>query len=364
MSPSATTLVLNAIREGLVLVLLLSAPPLIASMVTGFVVGLFQAATQIQDQTLAFVPKLVVVLVVLVAMGPVLGSSLVRFTQAMLLAIPSLRLGLAMPPSGLLGIVVATALGGGARAAGDLAGGAAGRAAPAGAPCASASRCCWRWSPSPALVAAAGGERARRRCRRCASPCCSRARSSSACAWAWSRRRRFAPPRSPAVWATRCAGANVAEILVPTAEERASPLGVLYLLLATIVFLQIGGVPRLVEALCRSYADATRSRAAWASRAARRAALGGRGRVGEADRVRAGAGRAGRRRAVADRPRAGPDRARRALGSGVLPGPTSQRAAGDRRRSARAGIVTRGAGGRISELVQAARAGGRCALKR
>jgi len=48
-------------------------------------------------------------------------------------------------------------------------------------------------------------------------------------------------------------GANVAEILVPTAEERASPLGVLYLLLATIVFLQIGGVPRLVDALLSSY---------------------------------------------------------------------------------------------------------------
>jgi flagellar biosynthetic protein FliQ len=91
MTPAATTLMLNAVREGLVLVLLLSAPPLIASMVTGFVVGLFQGATQIQDQTLAFVPKLVVVLVVLVAMGPVLGSSLVRFTQAMFLAIPSLR---------------------------------------------------------------------------------------------------------------------------------------------------------------------------------------------------------------------------------------------------------------------------------
>jgi flagellar biosynthesis protein FliQ len=91
MTPSATSLVLGAVREGLILVLLLSAPPLLASMVIGFVVGLFQAATQIQDQTLAFVPKLVVVLVVLVAMGPVLGSSLVRFTQAMLLAIPSLR---------------------------------------------------------------------------------------------------------------------------------------------------------------------------------------------------------------------------------------------------------------------------------
>ena len=48
-------------------------------------------------------------------------------------------------------------------------------------------------------------------------------------------------------------GANVAEILVPTADERASPLGVLYLLLATVVFLQIGGVPRLVEALLGSY---------------------------------------------------------------------------------------------------------------
>ena len=81
---------LKAIREGLLLVLLLSAPPLIASMVTGFVVGLFQAATQIQDQTLAFVPKLVVVLVVLLAMGPVLGAALVRFTQALFVAIPSL----------------------------------------------------------------------------------------------------------------------------------------------------------------------------------------------------------------------------------------------------------------------------------
>ena len=88
---TSADLVLNAIREGLLLVLLLSAPPLIASMVVGFVVGLFQAATQIQDQTLAFVPKLVVVLVVLVAMGPVLGSSLVRFTQAMFVAIPSMH---------------------------------------------------------------------------------------------------------------------------------------------------------------------------------------------------------------------------------------------------------------------------------
>ena len=89
MSGVETDLVLRAVREGLLLVLLLSGPPLLASMVVGFVVSLVQAATQIQDQTLAFVPKLVVVMVVLAAMGPVLGSSLVRFSQALLLAIPS-----------------------------------------------------------------------------------------------------------------------------------------------------------------------------------------------------------------------------------------------------------------------------------
>jgi flagellar biosynthesis protein FliR len=48
-------------------------------------------------------------------------------------------------------------------------------------------------------------------------------------------------------------GANIAEVLVPTADERSSPLGALYVLLATVVFLQIGGVPRLVDALMRSY---------------------------------------------------------------------------------------------------------------
>jgi type III secretory pathway component EscT len=49
-------------------------------------------------------------------------------------------------------------------------------------------------------------------------------------------------------------GASIAEVLVPTSEERASPLGALYVLLATLVFLQIGGVQRTVEALLSSYA--------------------------------------------------------------------------------------------------------------
>ena len=91
MSGGSFDLVLRAAREGLLLVLLLSAPALLASMAVGLVAGVVQAATQIQDQTLAFVPKLVVVLLVLAATGPLLGAQLVRFTEALLLAIPSVR---------------------------------------------------------------------------------------------------------------------------------------------------------------------------------------------------------------------------------------------------------------------------------
>ena len=88
---SAVDLVLRAIREGLLLVLILSAPPLIASLVLGLVIGVFQAATQVQDQTVSFVPKLVVVVVVLIALGPLLGAQLLRFTQAIFAALPLIR---------------------------------------------------------------------------------------------------------------------------------------------------------------------------------------------------------------------------------------------------------------------------------
>jgi flagellar biosynthesis protein FliQ len=86
-----TDLILRAFREGLILVLLVSAPPLLASLVVGFVVSVLQAATQIQDPTIAFVPKLVAVLLVLLALGPLLGAQVLRFTQALLLAIPTVR---------------------------------------------------------------------------------------------------------------------------------------------------------------------------------------------------------------------------------------------------------------------------------
>ena len=84
-------LVLRVVREGLLLVLVLSGPPLLASLLVGFLMGVFQGATQIQDSTLAFVPKLVVVLLTLIAMGPLLGAQLVRFTQAIFVAVAGFR---------------------------------------------------------------------------------------------------------------------------------------------------------------------------------------------------------------------------------------------------------------------------------
>jgi flagellar biosynthetic protein FliQ len=88
---TAAEVVLRVVREGLLLVLLLSAPPLLASLVVGLVVGIFQAATQIQDQTVSFVPKLIAVVVILLALGPLLGAQLLRFTQTVFTAMATFR---------------------------------------------------------------------------------------------------------------------------------------------------------------------------------------------------------------------------------------------------------------------------------
>jgi flagellar biosynthetic protein FliQ len=66
-------------QRALQLVLLLSAPVLLAGMVVGLLVSLFQAVTSIQEATLTFVPKLVAVFVALVVCMPWMADLLVRF---------------------------------------------------------------------------------------------------------------------------------------------------------------------------------------------------------------------------------------------------------------------------------------------
>ena len=75
-------LVLRVVREGLVLALLISAPLLLATFVVGLASGAFSALTQIHDHAVGFVPRLVVLLLGLVVLGPYLGAQVVRFTTS------------------------------------------------------------------------------------------------------------------------------------------------------------------------------------------------------------------------------------------------------------------------------------------
>jgi flagellar biosynthetic protein FliQ len=68
------------IQQALVLVLVVSGPPIVLALIIGFVISVFQAATQIQEQTLSFAPKLVIIFGVLGLAGPWMGSTLLRFT--------------------------------------------------------------------------------------------------------------------------------------------------------------------------------------------------------------------------------------------------------------------------------------------
>ncbi|MEQ1709819.1 MAG: flagellar biosynthesis protein FliQ [Hyphomicrobium sp.] len=61
--------------------LVASAPVVVATMVVGLVVAIFQALTQIQEVTLTFVPKIVIVLVMLVVTAPFMGSQIGVFAQ-------------------------------------------------------------------------------------------------------------------------------------------------------------------------------------------------------------------------------------------------------------------------------------------
>lgn len=66
--------------EAVFTVLKASAPMLVLALVTGLVVSVFQATTQIQEQTLAFVPKIVAVLLAVIVFGPWILNTVVDFT--------------------------------------------------------------------------------------------------------------------------------------------------------------------------------------------------------------------------------------------------------------------------------------------
>jgi flagellar biosynthesis protein FliQ len=75
-------------QQGLWMLLMVSAPVLLVVLVVGLVVSVFQAATQINEATLSFVPKIIGAVAVLAIAGPWMLSTLVEYLRATLLGIP------------------------------------------------------------------------------------------------------------------------------------------------------------------------------------------------------------------------------------------------------------------------------------
>ena len=69
---------------------LLAAPLLLSALVVGLLIGMFQAATQINEMTLTFVPKLIVVGLVILVAGPTLLNTLLGFTIQLFESIPGI----------------------------------------------------------------------------------------------------------------------------------------------------------------------------------------------------------------------------------------------------------------------------------
>lgn len=79
--------------QGLLLILILSAPPVLISMLLGTFVAIFQAATQIQEQTISFVVKLVAVTLTLILMGGWLGAQILSFSANIFSNFPAWSMG-------------------------------------------------------------------------------------------------------------------------------------------------------------------------------------------------------------------------------------------------------------------------------
>lgn len=75
-------------REALLVSLLVSAPPLLAALAVGLVTGVLQAATQVQEPTVAVVPRLAAVLGALALAAPWIGARVLRFATACLELLP------------------------------------------------------------------------------------------------------------------------------------------------------------------------------------------------------------------------------------------------------------------------------------
>lgn len=76
-------------KQTLFLALILTGPPVVTALIVGLVISILQATTQVQEQTLTFVPKLVSIVVMLALIGPWMLSQLVSFASTIYNSIPT-----------------------------------------------------------------------------------------------------------------------------------------------------------------------------------------------------------------------------------------------------------------------------------
>lgn len=80
--------ILNVAQQALYLTLLISGPVILVSVAVGLIFGVLQAATQVQEHTLSFVPKLVAVALTLALTASWMGAQILRFASALWNSIP------------------------------------------------------------------------------------------------------------------------------------------------------------------------------------------------------------------------------------------------------------------------------------
>ena len=80
---------LDLARRSILVALQLTMPILLLSLVVGVIISLFQAVTQIQEQTLTFVPKILVLVLSLVVLGPWMLHTIVGFTVSLFGSLPT-----------------------------------------------------------------------------------------------------------------------------------------------------------------------------------------------------------------------------------------------------------------------------------
>ena len=85
-----TQSVLTLVQQGMLVTMMVSAPMLLAALLTGLLVSIFQAATQINESTLSFIPKLLAIVAVMIVAGPWMMATLLDYMRSLITQIPQI----------------------------------------------------------------------------------------------------------------------------------------------------------------------------------------------------------------------------------------------------------------------------------